>query len=169
MLLPLLAFVFGSLLVTAITYALTTRKAGLNDRLRDVVGGLPPVDENNASNEQIVAFLKRIGERVPQNPGEMGKLQQRLVMAGYRSSEAVLVFLGIRVAFAMACCRLCTPSFSTTCCRWKCTVRSETPSNTPISHEVLPSAAQRRHSRSRAVSSGARSEAPTTRRSASCT
>ena len=103
MLLPLLAFVFGSLLVTAVTYALTTRKAGLNDRLRDVVGGLPPVDENNASNEQIVAFLKRIGERVPQNPGEMGKLQQRLVQAGYRSSEAVLVFLGIRVAFALVC------------------------------------------------------------------
>jgi tight adherence protein C len=103
MLLPLLAFVFGSLLVTAVTYALTTRKAGLNDRLRDVVGGLPPVDENNASNEQIVAFLKRIGERVPQNPGEMGKLQLRLVMAGYRSSEAVMVFLGIRVAFALAC------------------------------------------------------------------
>ena len=39
MLLPLLAFVFGSLLVTAVTYALTTRSAGLNARLRDVVGG----------------------------------------------------------------------------------------------------------------------------------
>ena len=38
MLLPLLAFVFGSLLVTAVTYALTTRSAGLNARLRDVNG-----------------------------------------------------------------------------------------------------------------------------------
>jgi tight adherence protein C len=103
MLLPLLAFVFGSLLVTAITYALTTRSAGLNDRLRDVVGGVPGVDENNATNEQIVAFLKRIGERVPQNPKEMGKLQLRLVQAGYRGGEALLIFLGIRVAFGLAC------------------------------------------------------------------
>ncbi len=39
MLLPLLAFVFGSLLVTGVTYALTARSAGLNARLRDVVGG----------------------------------------------------------------------------------------------------------------------------------
>jgi tight adherence protein C len=103
MLLPLLAFVFGSLLVTAITYALTTRSAGLNDRLRDVVGGVPGVDESNATNEQIVAFLKRIGERVPQNPKEMGKLQLRLVQAGYRGGEALLIFLGIRVAFGLAC------------------------------------------------------------------
>ena len=103
MLLPLLAFVFGSLLVTALTYALTTKSAGLNDRLRDVVGGVHAPDDSSASAEQIVSFLKRLGQKAPQNTKEMGKLQLRLVQAGYRGSEAILVFLGIRLTFALAC------------------------------------------------------------------
>jgi tight adherence protein C len=105
MLLPLLAFVFGSLIVTAVTYALTTKSAGLNARLRDVVGagGAAEVAVADASNEQAIAFFKRIGQRAPQNPKELGKLRLRLVQAGYRGNEALVVFLGIRVAFALAC------------------------------------------------------------------
>jgi len=102
MLLPLLAFVFGSLLVTAVTYALTTRSAGLNERLRDVVGGVQPdTAAPDASTEQVKAFLKRIGERAPKSTKEMGKLQQRLVQAGYRGGEALPIFLGIRIGFAL--------------------------------------------------------------------
>ena len=99
MLLPLLAFVFGSLLVTAVTYALTTRRPGSTQRLRDVVGGGVAAEAMvpDASNEQAIAFFKRIGERAPQNPKELGKLRLRLIQAGYRGSEALLVFLGIRV------------------------------------------------------------------------
>jgi tight adherence protein C len=105
MLLPLLAFVFGSLLVTAVTYAITTRSVGLNERLRDVVGGGTHAETStpNASQEQIVAFLKRLGERAPKSPKEHGKLQLRLVQAGYRGGEALPVFLGIRIGFALAC------------------------------------------------------------------
>ncbi|HKY21899.1 MAG TPA: type II secretion system F family protein [Vicinamibacterales bacterium] len=108
MLLPLLAFVFGSLVVTAITYALTTRSAGINDRLRDIVGGVPPAAAApDASSEQIAAFFKRIGERVPRSPKELGKIQLRLVQAGYRGGEALPVFLGIRIAFMLGCATLC--------------------------------------------------------------
>jgi len=102
MLLPLLAFVFGSLLVTAVTYALTTRSAGLNERLRDVVGGAQPdTAAPDASSEQVMAFLKRIGERAPKSTKEMGKLQQRLVQAGYRGGEALPIFLGMRIGLAL--------------------------------------------------------------------
>jgi tight adherence protein C len=101
MMLPLLAFVFGSVLVTAVTYALTARSAGLNDRLRDVVGGGHPDPVADESSQQVVAFLKRIGEKVPKNLKEMGKLQLRLVQAGYRGGEALPVFLGIRVGCAL--------------------------------------------------------------------
>jgi len=105
MLLPLLAFVLGSVLVTAVTYALTTKKAGLNDRLRDVVGGggtiAAPVPD--ASHEQMVGFLKRLGERAPKSEKEYGKLQLRLVHAGYRGSEAMPIFFGIRAAVALGC------------------------------------------------------------------
>jgi tight adherence protein C len=114
MLLPLLAFVFGSLLVTAVSYALTAKSAGLNARLRDVVGGVAQADAAmpDPSNEQAVAFFKRIGERAPQSAKELGKLRLRLVQAGYRGGEALFVFLGIRVAIALGCFALfMTPVF----------------------------------------------------------
>lgn len=107
-LLPLLAFAFGSLIVTAVAYALlSTRSVGINKRLRDVVGVEGAVAEEQASSEQIVGFLKRVGERVPKSPKELGKLQLRLVQAGYRGGEALPVFLGIRFACALAAFIVC--------------------------------------------------------------
>jgi tight adherence protein C len=106
-LLPLLAFAFGSLLVTAITYAFTAKSAGIDDRLRDVVGLQPQASEANASSEQIAGFLKRMGEKVPKSTKELGKIQLRLVQAGYRGSEALPVFLGVRVGTALVAFAVC--------------------------------------------------------------
>jgi tight adherence protein C len=100
-LLPLLAFAFGSLLVAAVTYSLTAKSAGMDDRLRDVVGLQTQASDANASSEQIAGFLKRMGEKVPKSTKELGKLQLRLVQAGYRGGEALPVFLGLRVGFAL--------------------------------------------------------------------
>ena len=104
--LPLLAFAFGSLLVTAVTYALTAKPANIDDRLRDVLGGARPTTDD-ASTDQVAAFLKRVGERLPKSPKDLGKIQLRLVQAGYRGSEAVPIFLAIRVGFALAMFALC--------------------------------------------------------------
>ena len=103
MMLPIFAFVLGSMIVMALTYALTARSTGMNARLRDVVGGVHPDAPSDEGSDQIVAFLKRVGEKVPRNLKEMGKLQLRLVQAGYRGGEALPVFLGIRVGFALIC------------------------------------------------------------------
>ena len=46
-------------------------------------------------------MLKRIGEKAPRSPKEMGNLRLRLVQAGYRRDEALTIFFGIRVAFAL--------------------------------------------------------------------
>ena len=105
--LPLLAFAFGSLLVTAVTYALTAKPANIDDRLRDVLGNQPQLPERDASNDQIVAFLKKVGERLPKSPKDLGKIQLRLVQAGHRNPEAVPVFLAIRVGFAIAVFTFC--------------------------------------------------------------
>ena len=105
--LPLLAFAFGSLLVTAVTYALTTRTANIDDRLRDVLGHQPQAQDADASSEQVVAFLKRVGERLPKSPKDLGKIQLRLVQAGHRNAEALPVFLAIRVGFALAAFAFC--------------------------------------------------------------
>jgi tight adherence protein C len=110
--LPLLAFVFGSLIVTAVTYAIAGRAVGLNQRLRDVVGAQVDAEIPDASSEQIAGFFKRIGERVPKPAKEMGKLRLRLVQSGYRGGEALAVFHGIRVGCALAGFAVCmTPLF----------------------------------------------------------
>jgi tight adherence protein C len=106
-LLPLLAFAFGSLLVTAVTYALTAKSAGIDERLRDVVGTHAQAADANATPAQITAFLKRMGERVPRSAKELGKLQLRLVQAGYRGGEALPIFLGIRVGCSLAAFAIC--------------------------------------------------------------
>jgi tight adherence protein C len=105
--LPLLAFAFGSLLVTGVIYALTAAPANIDDRLRDVLGRQRPTTADAANADQVVAFLKRMGERLPKSPKDLGKIQLRLVQAGYRGSEAVPVFLAIRVGFALAMFVLC--------------------------------------------------------------
>jgi tight adherence protein C len=108
LLLPILAFLFGSLLVTAVTYTVVTRSTGLQARLRDVVGTPLPVDSSaELEPDQVAAFLKRIGKRLPQSPAELGKLQLRLVQAGYRGGEALPIFLGIRVGFGLLLFAIC--------------------------------------------------------------
>jgi hypothetical protein len=49
----------------------------------------------------VVQTLKRLGDIAPKMTGEMSKLQQRLLAAGYRRPEALLIFSGIRVAAAL--------------------------------------------------------------------
>ena len=49
----------------------------------------------------MVGIFKRIGDKMPRSPKEMGPLRQRLVQAGYRRHEAVTIFFGIRVLFAL--------------------------------------------------------------------
>lgn len=101
-LLPLLAFAFGSLIVTALGYSLLSRRsAGINERLREVIGLQGPPVEEEESSRQIAAFLKRMGERLPTSPKDLGKLRLRLVQAGYRGGETLPIFLGIRVSCAL--------------------------------------------------------------------
>ena len=99
-LLPLLAFIFVALLATAAYMALAPSLAGNVERRLAEIGGSAPIEA--PSWERISAGLKRMGRVAPQSPAEMGKLQRRLVAAGYRNNEALIVFLGIRVATAAA-------------------------------------------------------------------
>src|SRR5207253_4495230 len=65
-----------------------------------------------APDKAVIQELKRVGAMAPHSTKEMGQLQQRLVAAGYRSREALVVFFGIRVAFAVLCFALtATPIF----------------------------------------------------------
>jgi tight adherence protein C len=108
-LLPVMAFVFVSLLAYAAYIAFAPSLAGNVERRLAEIGG------NNAAVEappweRLAATFKRMGQVAPQSPSEMGKLQRRLVAAGYRNNEALIVFLGVRVACAaVAFALLATP------------------------------------------------------------
>jgi tight adherence protein C len=103
MLLPLLAFVFGSLLITAVALVMMPNKAvAIDRRLEELTSGRDVEAEQKARLQSLVGLFKRIGEKVPRSPKEMGSLRLRLVQAGYRREEAITIFFGMRVMFAFA-------------------------------------------------------------------
>jgi tight adherence protein C len=62
--------------------------------------------------QRVVGALKRLGRAVPHAPSELSKLQLRLVQAGYRSHDAIVVFFGLRIGIAvLAFGALATPVF----------------------------------------------------------
>jgi tight adherence protein C len=103
MMLPLLAFVLGSLIVAAAAIALMPRRASAIDRrLEELTAVSRDGDVGERKTFQaMVGLVKRVGERAPRNTKELGSLRLRLVQSGYRRSEAVTIFFGIRVLFAL--------------------------------------------------------------------
>jgi tight adherence protein C len=102
-LLPALAFAFGFLVVAGTMYVLAPSHAGAIDRRLGEIA--PRADRPEAAPPRFdgaVEMLKRVGEKLPRSPKEMGKLRLRLVNAGFRRDEALYVFFGIRAALALA-------------------------------------------------------------------
>jgi tight adherence protein C len=101
MFLPVLAFVFGTALVGAAALLLMPRRqAAIDRRLEELMA---PREEEPAKPrwQSLIGVFKRIGEKAPRSPKEMGSLRLRLVQAGYRRDEAVTIFFGMRVLFAL--------------------------------------------------------------------
>jgi tight adherence protein C len=59
-------------------------------------------EEEKPRFQGFIAAMKRLGEKAPKSPRELGSLRLRLVQAGYRREEALTIFFGIRIAFAFA-------------------------------------------------------------------
>jgi tight adherence protein C len=111
-LLPLLAFIFASLLVAAGAMAFSPTAAATIERRLSEVTGSKAKSHTPAAYEQIVKTLKRVGDAAPKSTSEMGKLQQRLVCAGFRRRDAIAIFLGIRLGLALVLFALvATPVF----------------------------------------------------------
>jgi tight adherence protein C len=99
-LMPLLAFLVGTALVGAAAYALTPSKAmAIDRRLEELT--LIREEEDKPRFKSLIGMLKRVGEKAPKSPKEMGSLRLRLVQAGFRREEAMTIFFGIRVAFSL--------------------------------------------------------------------
>jgi tight adherence protein C len=115
LLLPLLAFLFGTLIITAGAMAMMPRRAtAIERRLEELtVGGPAPREEAGPRFQSLVGLLKRVGEKAPRSPKELGALRLRLVQAGYRRDEALTIFFGIRVTLALVLFSLLSTSFVT--------------------------------------------------------
>jgi tight adherence protein C len=95
-LLPLLGFVFVSLLIAAAAMVLSPSGAAIIQRRLGELRGVPV--EEPVFTEKAIKTLKQVAKYAPQSPSEMGKLQKKLVCAGYRNKEALTIFMGIRLA-----------------------------------------------------------------------
>jgi tight adherence protein C len=102
MMLPVLAFVFGSAVVAAAAYALMPRRAmAIDRRLEELAAARDDREPEAPRYQSLTSLLLRLGERAPKNPKELGSVRLRLTQAGFRRSEAVTIFFGIRVALAL--------------------------------------------------------------------
>ena len=100
-LLPLLAFLFISLLVAAGAMALSPGAASAIERRLGEIRGDPVGDTEPAYRKKIAASFARLSHYAPAPAKEMGKLRARLVAAGYRRPEALAVFVGARLGLAL--------------------------------------------------------------------
>ncbi|HJR61048.1 MAG TPA: type II secretion system F family protein [Vicinamibacterales bacterium] len=102
MMLPFIAFVFGTALVGAAALLLMPRRtAAIERRLEELTVGREEEEPAKPRFQALIGVFKRIGEKVPRSPKEMGSLRLRLVQAGFRRDEALTIFFGIRVLFAV--------------------------------------------------------------------
>ncbi len=103
LLLPLVAFVFGTLLIGAVALTFAGSQAvAIDRRLEEVTGFREREAEAKPRFQSAFGLLKRVGDKVPRSPKELGKLRQRLVQAGFRRDEALPIFFGIRMVVALA-------------------------------------------------------------------
>ena len=103
LLLPLLAFLFGSLLVTAGAMALSPGAAAAIERRLGEIRGVPASSVSKpAPMTRLAEAMKRVGRYAPARTAEASRLRARLMTAGYRGGEAIAVFTGIRLGCALA-------------------------------------------------------------------
>jgi tight adherence protein C len=101
--LPLMAFLFVSLLIAAGAMVMTPSATVAERRLGEVIGEAErAVNPSSTLPPVVMDWLRRLGAAAPRSTAEMSKLQQRLTIAGYRSREAVVVFFGLRIVVSLA-------------------------------------------------------------------
>jgi tight adherence protein C len=104
-LLPVLVFLVGTVLIGGTAMLVMNRAAGsaiaIDRRLEEIAELRERPEERRPRFQSLVAGFKRLGERAPKSPREMGAIRLRLVQAGFRREEAVTIFFGIRVAVAL--------------------------------------------------------------------
>src|SRR4029450_628219 len=78
------------------------RAVAIDRRLEELTTGRTRDDGDEKGRfDALLGFVKRVGEHAPRSPKEVGALRVRLVKAVCRRDEAMTIFFGIRVVFAL--------------------------------------------------------------------
>lgn len=95
-------------LLVALRLVLGAKNREVLDRLEREVSGAPrnielsPQDDlDEDEGPSLGGFAKNLGKRLGANEGEVSRLKEKLIQAGYRQRNAVETFLGIRVLVLM--------------------------------------------------------------------
>lgn len=115
-LLPVLGFLFVTLLIAAAALAFAPAGGGIIQRRLNELRGIDsgPVEEKSQYGESVKRSLSRLSKYAPTSQAEMGKIKSRLVAAGYRGPEALPVFIGTRLGCGLlAFGVMSTPLFAT--------------------------------------------------------
>src|SRR3989304_3799299 len=90
MLLPLLAFVFGSPVGAAAAVALMPRRgAAIDRRIEELTLGRAPEEDGRPRLQSLIGLFKRIGEKAPHSPKGRGSLRLRLRRGGDRRTPGL--------------------------------------------------------------------------------
>ena len=95
-----LVFLVGSGIAAAAAWAFLPDRALVIDRRLEELA-LETAHEVKPRFQGLLGVLKRLGDKAPKSPKELGNLRLRLVQAGFRRDEALTIFFGIRVLFAL--------------------------------------------------------------------
>jgi tight adherence protein C len=100
----LLVFLFGAALAGGAAFLLMPKRAvAIDRRLEELTSGRLRDDDEQPKGtfDALLGIVKRVGEKAPRSPKELGALRLRLVQAGYRRDEAMTIFFGVRIVFAL--------------------------------------------------------------------
>src|SRR5688500_17862938 len=101
-LLPVLAFLFAAALIAVAALALSPNRAVAIDRRLDEVTNFRAREaEGPPRVEALFKMIRKVSEKTPRAPKEMGQLRLRRRQAGYRGEGAMSMFFGIRAALAL--------------------------------------------------------------------
>jgi tight adherence protein C len=105
MMIPVLVFLVGTVLIGGMAMLVIGRGSAstvaIDQRLEELAEMHERPEDRRPRFQSLVGALKRLGERAPKSPRELGTLRLRLVQAGFRREEALTVFFGIRVGLAL--------------------------------------------------------------------
>jgi tight adherence protein C len=99
------SFVFLLVVITGFGYLFFVRPKNLLRQLEAITSSTPtdtdePAEPETTGRWKVTSSLQWLGEKMPLSPEESSFTRKELAAAGYRSDNAVTVFVGIRIACA---------------------------------------------------------------------